>query len=115
MKGKILIVDDQEGIRALLKSVLLGQDYQVAEAENGAALQRALTQDQPDVVVLDVQLGDVNGLVLLPQIKKRWPETEVIVLTGHGTIQMAVEAGKLGAYNFLSKPFENEKLQADVR
>jgi DNA-binding NtrC family response regulator len=67
------------------------------------------------VVLLDVKLPDADGLELLPQIKKRWPDTEVIVLTGHGTISMAVEAGRGGAYNFLSKPFENEKLIADVK
>ena len=114
MKAKILIVDDEAPLRNMLGSVL-EDHYDVAEANNGAALQKAFTQPQPDVVLLDVQLGDANGLELLPQIKKRWPETEVIVLTGHGTISMAVEAGRGGAYNFLSKPFENEKLLADVK
>src|SRR5712664_2784251 len=66
-------------------------------------------------ILLDVRLPDANGLDLLPQIKKRWPGTEIIVLTGHGTMDMAVEATKRGAYNFLSKPFENEKLLADVK
>jgi DNA-binding NtrC family response regulator len=67
------------------------------------------------VVLLDVILPDAHGLDLLPQIKKRWPDTEVIVLSGHGNISMAVESGRRGAYNFLSKPFENEKLLADVK
>jgi len=114
MKAKILIVDDEADLRNLLASVL--EDlYDVAQASNGAALQKALAQPPPDVVLLDVKLPDADGLELLPQIKKRWPETEVIVLTGHGTIAMAVEAGRGGAYNFLSKPFENEKLMADVK
>ena len=114
MKAKILIVDDEADLRNLLASVL--EDlYDVAQANNGAALQKALSQPPPDVVLLDVKLPDADGLELLPQIKKRWPETEVIVLTGHGTISMAVEAGRGGAYNFLSKPFENEKLLADVK
>jgi DNA-binding NtrC family response regulator len=114
MKAKILIVDDEAALRGMLTSVL-EDHYDVAEANNGAALQKAFSQPQPDVVLLDVQLGDANGLELLPQIKKRWADTEVIVLTGHGTISMAVEAGRGGAYNFLSKPFENEKLIADVK
>lgn len=114
MKGKVLVVDDEQSIRNLLGEVL-EQDYQVTEAENGAALQKAFSQEQPDVVLLDVRLGDDDGLNLLPQVKKHWPETEVIILTAHGTITMAVEAGKRGAYNFLSKPFENEKLVADVK
>ena len=114
MKGKILIVDDQAGVRSVLTAVL-EEDYQVTEADSGAALQKAFGQEQPDVVLLDVKLPDADGLDLLPQIKKRWADTEVIVLTGHGTFSMAVEATRRGASNFLSKPFENEKLLADVK
>ncbi len=114
MKSKVLIVDDQADVRDLLRSVL-EDNYDVNQAASGAALQKCFPQDPPDVVLLDVKLPDADGLDLLPQIKKRWPETEVIVLTGHGTITMAVEAGRRGAYNFLSKPFENEKLLADVK
>jgi DNA-binding NtrC family response regulator len=114
MKAKILIVDDEADLRNLLASVL--EDfYEVVQAGNGAGLQKAFAQPQPDVVLLDVKLPDADGLELLPQIKKRWPDTEVIVLTGHGTISMAVEAGRGGAYNFLAKPFENQKLLADVK
>jgi len=84
MKGKILIVDDHEGIRTMLKTVL-AEHNQVTEAESGAELQKAYSQEQPDVVLLDVKLPDANGLELLPSIKKRWPETEVIILTGRRT------------------------------
>ena len=114
MKAKILIVDDEADLRNLLTSVL-EDHYDVAQAANGATLQKAFSQPPPDVVLLDVKLPDADGLELLPQVKKRWPDTEVIVLTGHGTISMAVEAGRGGAYNFLAKPFENEKLLADVK
>jgi DNA-binding NtrC family response regulator len=114
MKSKILVVDDQADLRSLLVSVLKEQ-YDVAQAGSGAALQKCFPQEAPDVVLLDIKLPDADGLDLLPQIKKRWPETEVIVLTGHGTVSMAVEAGRRGAYNFLSKPFESEKLLADVK
>jgi DNA-binding NtrC family response regulator len=114
MKAKVLIVDDERDLRQLLAAVL--EDYyDIAEADSGAAVQKRFSQHPPDVVLLDVKLPDADGLDLLPQIKKRWPDTEVIVLSGHGTISMAVEAGRRGAYNFLSKPFENEKLVADVK
>ncbi len=114
MKAKILIVDDERDLRELLASVL--EDYyDVAQAASGGALRQCLSQESPDVVLLDVKLPDADGLDLLPQIKKSWPETEVIVLSGHGTVTMAVEAGRRGAYNFLTKPFENEKLLADVK
>jgi len=114
MKGKVLIVDDESGIRELL-GMVLRKDYSVSELGSGAALIKALGLEPPDVILLDVKLGDADGLELLPQIKKTWPDTEVIVLSGQGTMTMAVEAGKRGAYNFLSKPFENEKLLADVK
>src|SRR5271170_4515324 len=114
MKSKVLIVDDDSAVRELLVAVLEDQ-YDVAQAGSSAALQKLFPQDAPDVVLLDVQLPDASGMDLLPQIKKNWPDTEVILLSGHGTITMAVEAGKRGAYNFLSKPFENEKLIADVK
>jgi DNA-binding NtrC family response regulator len=114
MKGKVLIVDDDRDLRAILGALFV-DEFQVAEADSGAALQKAMSGDQPDVVVLDVKLPEAEGLDLLPQLKKRWPETEVIVLTGYDDVSMAVEAGKRGAYNFVTKPFENTKLVADVR
>jgi DNA-binding NtrC family response regulator len=121
MKGKILIVDDEEGIRSLI-AASLERDYEVAEVGSGAALRKALTTaSQPDVIILDVNLGDVNGLKLLPEIKKQWPGTEVIVLTGQPrddeAVSWAVEATKLGAFNFLRKmipDFDGQKLAADV-
>ena len=114
MKSKVLVVDDDAGVQELL-STMLGDYYDVTQAESGAALRKALGDTQPDLVVLDVNLQDENGLDLLPQMKKRWPDTEVIVLTGQATLEMALEAGRLGAYNFLTKPFEIQKLIADVK
>jgi len=121
MKGKVLIVEDQADYRDLLK-LHIQEDYQVLEADSGAALQKVLGQDQPDVVLLDVKLPDANGLVdLLPIIKKRWPETEVIILTrAHNDDQAlpwAVEATKRGAFNFLRKGerFDREKLLTDLK
>src|SRR6516225_1253031 len=114
MKGKVLIVDDERDLRAVL-TALFQDEFQVFEADSGAAVERAYSQEQPDVVLLDVKLPDADGLELLPQLKKRWPDTEVIVLTGYDDVSMAVEAGKRGAYNFITKPFENAKLLADIR
>src|SRR5947207_7832433 len=120
MKANILVVDDDKDIRGLLAEVLDNNGYVVSEAESAGAMSRALSGEQPDLVVLDVKLGVTKeeeraGLDLLPQIKKRWPETEVIMLTGQGTVEMAMEAGRRGAYNFLSKPFEPGKLLTDVK
>ena len=113
MKGKILIVDDEADLRAMLKSIL-EDDYSITLAEDAAALQRYYSQDVPDVVLLDLKLPDANGLDLLPQIKKTWPETEVIVLTGEATFDAAVQATKRGAYHFINKPFDTQALQVTI-
>jgi two-component system, NtrC family, response regulator len=105
-RGRVLIVDDQDGMRELLK-MILEADYHVAEADSGAALHQALEQEPPDVVLLDVKLADANGLGLVPTIKQRWPETEVIVMSGTPRDadggSWAEEAVKSGAFGFLSK------------
>ncbi|HOX58301.1 MAG TPA: sigma-54 dependent transcriptional regulator [Candidatus Paceibacterota bacterium] len=121
MKGKILIVDDDAGYRKTLTG-FLEVDHEVSEAESGAALKKALDLDQPDVVLLDVDLKDANGLEMLPSVKKRWPETEVIVLTGAPkndaeAVSWAVAATKRGAFNFIRRSgdrFDGGKLLADV-
>ncbi len=113
MKGKILIVDDEPHLRQLLRTILEAE-YNITEAENGAALQKALLQDPADVVLLDLKLPDANGLDLLPAIKKTWPETEVIVLTGEATFEAAVSATKRGAYHFINKPFDPQVLEVTV-
>lgn len=108
-KGKILLVDDEEGMRDLLKAILEA-DYQIAEADSGAALHQAMEKEAPDVVLLDMKLPDANGLSLLPAIKQRWPATEVIILSGtpndSRTASWAAEAVKGGAFAFLSKSAE---------
>jgi DNA-binding NtrC family response regulator len=113
MKGSILIVDDAADIRELLANVLRSS-YEVAQVDSGATLKQALTETQPDVVLLDIKLPDADGLDLLPLIKKQWPETEVIVLTGNATFEAAVEATKRGAYHFLNKPFDTNGLLVTV-
>ena len=113
MKGNILIVDDAADIRELLSAVLR-EHYQLSEADSGAALKQAFARPQPDVILLDLKLPDADGLELLPAIKKQWPETEVIVLTGNATFEAAVEATKRGAYHFLNKPFDTQGLLVTV-
>jgi DNA-binding NtrC family response regulator len=113
MKGTILVVDDAADIRELLGNILR-DDYEVAQAESGAALKQLFSDAQPDIVLLDIKLPDADGLDLLPQIKKQWPETEVVVLTGNATFEAAVEATKRGAYHFLNKPFDTQGLLVTV-
>jgi len=113
MKGKIMVVDDAADIRDLLGAILRDA-YEVTDAKSGADLKQAFSLQQPDVVLLDIKLPDADGLDLLPQIKKQWPDTEVVVLTGNATFEAAVEATKRGAYHFLNKPFDTQGLLVTV-
>ena len=109
MKPKILLVDDQEELRSLLADSFECRGFDILQAADGASLRALLTGTQPDVVLLDLKLPDADGLDLLSLIKKQWPDTEVIVLSGYATLDSAVEATKRGAFHFHSKP-HNEGL-----
>jgi DNA-binding NtrC family response regulator len=109
MKQKILLVDDQHDFRVLLADCYKARGYEVQEAWDGTSLKGTFNGPQPDVVLLDLQLPDADGLELLTVLKSQWPETEVIVLTGNGNYDLAVEATKRGAFHFQSKP-HNEGL-----
>jgi DNA-binding NtrC family response regulator len=115
MKPKILVVDDDQNIQLLLRTLLEAESYEVTAATDASSLQSSYAGAQPDVVLLDLQLPDGHGLDLLPLIKRQWPESEVIVLTGNASIAAAVEATKRGAFWFESKPFDAKALIALVR
>jgi two-component system response regulator HydG len=110
MSTRILVIDDEADIRALLRIILTKAGYDVLESEDGAGLEKALKGPQPDLALLDLKLPDADGLDLLPKIKKTWPDTEVVILTGHGGLDTAVQAIKLGAYDFQQKPFDPKTL-----
>jgi two-component system, NtrC family, response regulator HydG len=110
MKANILVVDDDVEIRELLNQVLQRANFTVHQVKDGASLKEAYERVQADVVLLDFKLPDATGLDLLPTIKKVWPEAEVIMLTGHATYDVAVEATKRGAFHFQEKPFDPESL-----
>lgn len=104
MKHKILLVDDQQELRSLLADCFKARGYEVMEASDGANLKSSFSGPQPDVVLLDLKLPDADGLELLTALKTTWSDTEVIVLTGYGTLDYAVEATKRGAFHFQTKP-----------
>ncbi len=115
MNTKIMVVDDDQNIQLLLRTLLEAERHEVLEAKDAAELQTKFTGPQPDVVLLDLQLPDAHGLDLLPLVKRQWPDTEVIILTGNATIEIAVEATKRGAFWFVPKPFDAKTLMALVR
>jgi two-component system nitrogen regulation response regulator NtrX len=105
----ILIVDDEEGIRQVLSDCLRDEGYRVALAEDGFEALHVLAEEPVELVILDVWLPNMGGIEVLQRIKAEYPELEVIVISGHGNINLAVQAVKLGAFDFLEKPLSLEK------
>ncbi len=106
----ILIVDDEESFRTHLKRLFVRRGYAVTEAANGAeALARAV-QQRFDIVLLDIVLPGLDGVEVLRTIKEHAPETQVIMMTGNATVSNAIASMKLGAYDYLTKPFDFEEL-----
>jgi DNA-binding NtrC family response regulator len=109
-KGRLLIIDDEERLRNLLARILQLEGYEVTTAANGKEGLRKLQQESFHVVLSDVKLPDSNGIELTEQIKNNWPATEVIVLTAFGTINDGVKAIKSGAFDYITKGDDNEKI-----
>lgn len=110
MKHKILIIDDEKNIRDIFSLLLEEKNYSVQTAENGKqGLIKSLSFN-PDVILLDMNMPDYSGIEVLAKIKEKAPAAEVVIITAFGTIQNAVEATKLGAYDYLEKPVDNDEL-----
>jgi DNA-binding NtrC family response regulator len=108
--SKIMLVDDEKDFVEMLSLRLKENEENVIAAYNGQECLDTLEKIQVDVIILDVKMPGMDGIETLKQIKKRHPLVEVILLTGHGTIQSAVEGMKLGAFDFLLKPADFKEL-----
>ena len=115
MAAKILIVDDEAGMRKGLGSILRRAGYFVSEAPGGTEAADHLGRDVFDLVITDLKMEPLSGLDLLRLVKQMSPEVEVILMTAFGTIETAVEAMKLGAFDFITKPFQKEEILLRVR
>jgi len=113
--AKILLVDDEADLRSLLARVLLKEGYEVDEVDSGNSAVETFQQKPPDLVLLDLYLPDLNGLQVLERIHKISSAIPVVMMTGHGEISTAVESMKLGAIDYLLKPFPPERLKNTVR
>ena len=111
MSDHILIVDDEKGILDALSAVLDDEGYTVSTAENGSEALKKIKDDTPSVILLDVWLPDIDGLEILREIRSAYPGVAVIVMSGHGTIETAVRATKLGAYDYIEKPLSMERVK----
>ncbi len=103
-RASILIVDDEEVVRLSLLRSLLGTNCDTQVAESGNEALRVMEQHPCDVILLDLRMPDLDGMDVLKTIKKRWPDSEVVIITGYPSIESAKEAVRLGAYDYLTKP-----------
>lgn len=111
MKIRFLVVEDEPSIRKLCLTIAEKLGFAPSEAESAEAALTLIETQAPDVVLADLKLPQESGVGLLRQIKQALPATEVAIMTGHGTIESAVDAMKLGAYDYIEKPFRVEKLR----
>ena len=115
MKEKILLVDDEEGIRKVLGISLMDIGYQVLTAQNGKEAVEVFRQHVPPIVLTDIKMPLMDGIDLLQQIKAESPDTEVIMLTGHGDMDLAIKCLKLEATDFITKPINDDVLEIALK
>ena len=115
MKASVLVVDDEAGVRAALTGVLKDEGYDVDTAPSGEACLEATARRVYDAILLDVWLPGMDGLDTLAGLRQRRVDAEVIVISGHGNIESAVRAIKMGAFDFVEKPLSLDKTMLVVR
>ncbi|MGQ0614367.1 MAG: sigma-54-dependent transcriptional regulator [Planctomycetaceae bacterium] len=115
LRETVLIVDDEPLIERTLKAQLLAEGYPSESFGSLASLRTRLAAPPPSLVLLDLHLPDGNGIDILPNVRAQWPETPIIVMTGHGSVESAVRAMRMGAYSYVEKPFNPEALSVIVR
>ncbi|HEX9371184.1 MAG TPA: response regulator transcription factor [Roseiflexaceae bacterium] len=110
----ILIVDDERAVRMMLEAALRAQGYRVQVAASGAEAHALIDETEFDLILLDLQLGDTDGIEILREVKRIWPATEVILLTAHGSINSAIAALRHGAFDYLLKPAQVQDIRDRV-
>lgn len=109
-KPHILVVDDEPDIRELIQDILVDEGYNVATASNGEEARTAFSSQNPSLTLLDIWMPDIDGISLLKEFKKSNVNANIVMMSGHGTIETAVEATRLGASDFIEKPLSMAKL-----
>src|ERR1700747_2281988 len=111
LKVRLLVVDDEQSIRKLCMTIGGSLGYSCGEAESAEGALARVEQEAPDLILTDLKLPTQSGVELLRQAKALFPRTEIAIMTGHGSIESAVDAMKLGAYDYIEKPFRVEKMR----
>jgi len=112
---KVLVVDDEVSVREVLTLMLEGQGYRVTQVSSGPLALQVLAREEFDLVITDLKMSPMSGMELLKLLKPTYPQTDVIMMTGFGSIESAIEATKLGAGDYLTKPFQPDELLIRVR
>src|SRR5262250_805432 len=115
MARRILIIDDEQGIRAALGQLLEFEGYEVRAVANAVDGITEYNRQRPDLVFLDVKMAGIDGVEALKKIKESDPSAIVVMISGHASIQTAVEATQLGAYDFLEKPLDTDRVLLTLR
>src|SRR5262245_39007557 len=115
MRGRVLVIDDEEAIRKSLRMVLEYEGYEFLEAASGPEGLEALKRETPDAVLLDIKMPGMDGIDVLQEARGRDVGTPILMISGHGDIPTAVEAIQKGAYDFLEKPLESERVLTAIR
>jgi DNA-binding NtrC family response regulator len=113
--ANILVMEDETTVAKGLEMVLSEVGYQVALAATGHAALDTLFEKNFDLLVADLRLPDMDGLDVIKRVKEKWPATEVVVITGYSSVNSAVTSMKLGAYDYLAKPFSEDQIKESVR
>ena len=112
--AKVLIIDDEAAILNLMSKSCRQQGHDVTAVQTGKDGIKALESLQPELMIVDLLIGDMNGLDIIRYSEENHPSTQVIMVTGNGSVETAVEAMRLGAFDYLTKPFELADLQRTV-
>jgi two-component system response regulator AtoC len=111
LRARFLIVDDHQSIRKLCMTVGASLGFHCMEADSGESALAYLETDSPDIILADLMMPNMTGLEFLPRVRQMLPRTEIAIMTGHGSIETAVQAMRLGAYDYITKPFRIEELK----
>ena len=111
----ILIVDDEKNYLLVLEALLSAEGYETMAAQSANEALRLIDESDLDLILTDMKMPGLSGMDLLVEAKKRKPEVPVIMMTAYGTIEMAVEAMKKQAYDYITKPFQNEELKLTIK
>ncbi|HEX4601385.1 MAG TPA: response regulator, partial [Gemmatimonadales bacterium] len=110
MSRRVLVVDDEKGVREALEQLLKYEEFEVQTAASGSEAVRIYPELRPHLVFLDVKMQGMGGLETLRKLRELDHHAQVVMISGHGTIQTAVEATQLGAYDFLEKPLDTARI-----